>query len=40
LSKATARNQAMPLDVFFEIIKEQSIKELNPKIMNIVETSD
>jgi hypothetical protein len=28
----------MPPDVFFEIIKEPSIKEEKPKIMNIVET--
>jgi ribonuclease HI len=27
LAKAAARNQAMPPDVFFEIIKEPSIKE-------------
>jgi hypothetical protein len=27
LAKAAARNQEMPLDVFFEIIKEPSIKE-------------
>jgi hypothetical protein len=30
----------MPHDVFFEIIKEPSIKESKPKIMNIVETRD
>jgi hypothetical protein len=30
----------MPPDVFFEIIKELSIKEANPKIANIVETCD
>jgi ribonuclease HI len=40
LAKAAARNQAMPHDVFFEIIKEPSIKESKPKIMNIVETRD
>jgi hypothetical protein len=38
LAKAAARNQAMPLDVLFEIIKESSIKETKPKIVNIVET--
>jgi hypothetical protein len=35
-----ARNQEMPLDVFFEVIKEPSIKETKPKIMNVVETPD
>jgi ribonuclease HI len=40
LAKAAARNQAMPPDVFFEIIKETSIKETKPKIVNIVETCD
>jgi hypothetical protein len=30
----------MPPDVFFEIIKEPSIKETKPKIMNVVETLD
>jgi hypothetical protein len=27
----------MPLDVFFEIIKEPSIKEEKPKIVSVVE---
>jgi hypothetical protein len=40
LAKAAARNQEMPPDVFFEIIKEPSIKEEKPKIMNVVETPD
>jgi hypothetical protein len=40
LAKAAARNQAMPPDVFFEIIKEPSIKEAKPKIVNVVETPD
>jgi ribonuclease HI len=40
LAKAAARNQEMPPDVFFEIIKEQSIKEIKPKIMSVVETPD
>jgi hypothetical protein len=40
LAKAAARNQAMPPDVFFEIIKEPSIKETKPKIVSIVETHD
>jgi hypothetical protein len=40
LAKAAARNQAMPPDVFFEIIKDSFIKETKPKIMNIVETHD
>jgi hypothetical protein len=35
LAKAAVRNQAMPLDVYFEIIKETK-----PKILNIVETCD
>jgi hypothetical protein len=40
LTKAAARNQAMPPDMFFEIIKEPSIKEEKPKIVNVVETPD
>jgi ribonuclease HI len=40
LAKAAARNQEMPPDVFFEIIKEPSIKEARPKIVNVVETPD
>jgi hypothetical protein len=40
LAKAAARNHAMPPDVFFEIIKETSIQEPKPKIVNIVETRD
>jgi hypothetical protein len=40
LAKAVPRNQAMPSDVFFKIIKEPSIKESKPKIVNIVETRD
>jgi hypothetical protein len=38
--KAAARNQELPPDVFFEIIREQSIKESRPKIVNVVETLD
>jgi hypothetical protein len=38
LAKAAARNQELPLVVFFEIIKEQSIKESRLRIVNIVET--
>jgi hypothetical protein len=30
----------MPPDVFFEIIKEPSVKETKPKIVNVVETLD
>jgi hypothetical protein len=30
----------MPLDVFCEIIREPSVKELKPKGVNIVETRD
>jgi ribonuclease HI len=40
LAKAAARNQEMPPDVFFEIIKELSIKESRPRIVNVVETPD
>jgi hypothetical protein len=40
LAKAAVRNQEMPPDVFFEIIKEPSIKESKPKIVNVVETPD
>jgi hypothetical protein len=40
LAKAAARNQEMPPDVFFKIIKEPSIKETRPKIVNVVETPD
>jgi ribonuclease HI len=40
LAKAAVRNQEMPPDVFFEIIKEPFIKESRPKIVNIVETPD
>jgi hypothetical protein len=38
LAKAAAQNLAMPPDVFFKIIREPSIKDPNPKTMNIVET--
>jgi hypothetical protein len=40
LAKAAARNQEMPPDVFFEIIKEPSIKEENAKIVSVVEIPD
>jgi hypothetical protein len=40
LAKAAARNQELPPDVFFEIIKQTSIKESRPKIVNVVETPD
>jgi ribonuclease HI len=40
LAKAAARNQEMPPDVFFEIIKEPSIKETKPKIVNVIQTPD
>jgi ribonuclease HI len=39
-AKAATRNQAMPPNVFFEIIKEPSIKESKPKIVNTVESRD
>jgi ribonuclease HI len=40
LAKAAARNQELPPDVFFEIIREPSIKDSRPKIVNVVETPD
>jgi hypothetical protein len=40
LAKVAAKNQEMPPDVFFEIMKEPSIKESKPKIVDVVETSD
>jgi ribonuclease HI len=40
LAKAAARNREMPPDVFFEIIKEPSIKESKTRIVNVVETPD
>jgi hypothetical protein len=40
LAKAAARNQEIPPDVFFEIIKESSIKETKLKIVSVVETLD
>jgi hypothetical protein len=43
LAKAVARNQELPPDVFFEIIREPrepSIKESKPKTVNVVETPD
>jgi hypothetical protein len=40
LAKAAARNQEMPPDVFFKIIKEPSIKEEKAKIVSVVETPD
>jgi ribonuclease HI len=40
LAKAAARNQELHPDVFFEIIREPSIKESRPKIVNVVKTPD
>jgi ribonuclease HI len=40
LAKVAVRNQVMPPDVFFEIIKEPSIEKEKPKIVNVVETPD
>jgi ribonuclease HI len=40
LAKAAVRNQELPPDVFFEIIREPSIKDLRSKIVNVVETPD
>jgi hypothetical protein len=37
LAKAATRNQEMPPDVCFEIIKEPSIKKTKPKIMNFLQ---
>jgi ribonuclease HI len=40
LAKAVAQNPPMPPDVFFEIIKEPSIKHQKPRTVHIVETDD
>jgi ribonuclease HI len=40
LAKVAVRNQVMPPDVFFKIIKEPSIEKEKPKIVNVVETPD
>jgi ribonuclease HI len=40
LAKVAVRNQVMPPDVFFKIIKEPSIEKEKPKIVNVVETLD
>jgi hypothetical protein len=40
LAKVVARNQELPPDVFFEIIREPSIKDSRPKIVNVVHTPD
>jgi hypothetical protein len=40
LAKAAAKNQTMPPDVFFKIIKEPSIKEEKAKIISVVKTPD
>jgi ribonuclease HI len=40
LVKAAAINQELPPDVFFEIIREPSIKNSRPKIVNVVDTTD
>jgi hypothetical protein len=40
LAKAATRNQELPPDVFFEIIREPSINEPRLKTMNVVETPD
>jgi hypothetical protein len=40
LAKAATRNQELPPDVFFEIIREPSIKDSRAKIVNVVETPD
>jgi ribonuclease HI len=38
LAKAAARNQELPPDVFFEIIREPSVKDSRPRIVNVVDT--
>jgi hypothetical protein len=38
LAKVVARNQELTPDVFFEIIREPSIKESRPETVNVVET--
>jgi lipopolysaccharide biosynthesis protein len=38
LGKAVAQNQVIPPDVFFEIIREPSIKDQKPKIVNNIES--
>jgi hypothetical protein len=40
LVKVAARNQELPPDVFFKIIREPSIKKPRPKTVNVVETPD
>jgi ribonuclease HI len=40
LAKVAARNQELPPNVFFKIIKEPSIKESRLKIVNVMETPD
>jgi ribonuclease HI len=40
LAKAAARNQELPPNVFFKIIKDPSIKESRLKIVNVMETPD
>jgi hypothetical protein len=40
MAKAAARNQELPPDVFFEIIRDSSIKDSRAKIVNVVETPD
>jgi hypothetical protein len=40
LAKVATQKQVMPLDVFFEIIRELSIKDTNPRIVNSIESHD
>jgi ribonuclease HI len=40
LAKEATRNQELPPDVFFEIIREPSIKDSRLKIVNVVDTPD
>jgi acetolactate synthase regulatory subunit len=42
LAKATARKMVLPLDVFFQVIKEPSVKtvEPEPRMVNVVQGED
>jgi hypothetical protein len=42
LAKAAARNSPIPIDVFFQVMEEASIKtvEPEPRLINIIEEED
>jgi hypothetical protein len=42
LAKATARNIPLPIDVFFQVVSNASIKtvEMEPMVMNLIEGED